>query len=403
MSEQCSSGAGSEAGEEDSSSSSKLYFGHEFGRRYTGRAMGPLDRVLPSDSDDGHCVFPIGFVVDHRYQIRSLIGRGTFCLVWVAFDHVMQENVAIKALKSSQDDMFQDESTINRHLTNHVTPDAKIVQFRRSFYHLNHACMVFELASQNILTLLNYFDDPLVGVPLNLIRKIVKDTLEGLAFMHGHGVIHTDLKPENVLASRPLFPYGPFAGDNDVRVFDPVDDDPSTISFKLGDIGNSCFIGFPSNSLIQTRQYRSPEVILGLPYDTTADIWSLACMTFEFATGDHLFDPELDNCDDTSQGSDNKALIDALQLSMIEQVIGPIPEDWARQGSEWATLYRDGELVKRCEKELPGVFDQLRKHRMPEREAAELAEFLAPMLSIIPVQRPSAADMLYSPWLQLTC
>jgi serine/threonine protein kinase len=402
MSEHSSSITGNASEEEDASSSRALYFGHEPGRRYSGRSMDPLDQMLPSDAEDGHCVFPIGFVVDHRYQIRGLIGRGTFCLVWAAFDHVTFEIVAIKALKSSQNEMFEDESMINRHLTNHITPDARIVQFRRSFYHMDHACMVFEMASQNILTLLNYFDDPLVGIPLNLIRKIVRDTLEGLDFMHRHGVIHTDLKPENVLASRPLFPYGPFPGDDEARVFDPLDDDPSTIDFKLGDIGNSCFVGFPANSLIQTRQYRSPEVLLGLSYDTSADLWSLGCMTFEFATGHHLFDPELDEDgeDDTSECSDDKVLVDALHLSMIQQVIGPIPEDWARQGNDWESLYRDGNLVKRCDDELLGVFEQLVKYRIPEKEAAELADFLAPMLSIIPAQRPTAAEMLDSPWLR---
>jgi serine/threonine protein kinase len=386
--------------EEDSQSSHKASFGHEPSRRYSGRPIDPLDQILPSDADDGQCVFPIGFIVDHRYQIRALIGRGTFCLVWVAFDHVTQENVAIKALKSSQNDMFEDESMINRHLTNHFASNTKVVQFLRCFYHLDHACMVFELASHNILTFLNYFDDPLVNVPLNLIRKIVRDTLEGLAFMHSHGVIHTDLKPENVLASRPLFPYGPFPGDETASVFDPVDDDPNTIDFKLGDIGNSCFVGFPTNALIQTRQYRSPEVLLGLPYDTPADIWSLACMTFEFATGGHLFDPELDDNDSASSCSENKVLVDALHLSMIEQVIGPIPMDWARQGADYHLLYRDGELIKRCEDELPSVFDQLLKRRMPDSEAAELADFIGPMLAVIPAQRPSAAEMLESSWLR---
>jgi serine/threonine protein kinase len=400
MSDPSSSAGNSCTEEEDSQSSRTIYFGHEPRRRYSGRSIDPLDQILPSDSEDGQCVFPIGFLVDHRYQIRGLIGRGTFCLVWVAFDHVMQENVAIKTLKSSQNEMFEDESMINRHLTNHFAPDTKVVQFRRCFYHLDHACMVFELVCHNILTILNYFDDPLVNVPLNLIRKIVRDTLEALAFMHVHGVVHTDLKPENVLASRPLFPYGPFPGDEDARVFDPVDDDPHGIDFKLGDIGNSCFVGFPSNALIQTRQYRSPEVLLGLPYDTSADIWSLACMTFEFATGRHLFDPELDDDDNTSESSGNKVLVDAIHLSMIEQVIGPIPMDWARQGADCHLLYRDGELIRRCEDELPSVFDQLVKRRIPERDAVELADFLGSMLAIIPAQRPSAAEMLHAPWLR---
>jgi serine/threonine protein kinase len=390
----------SRAEEEDGRSAPPVYFGQEPGRRYSGRQMDPLDEVLPSDAEDGQCVFPIGFIVDHRYQIRALIGRGTFCLVWVAFDLVLLENVAIKALKSSQNEMFEDESMINRHLTNHFAPDTKVVQFRRCFYHLDHACMVFELASQNILTILNYFDDPLVSVPLNLIRKIVRDTLEGLEFMHAHGVIHTDLKPENVLASRPLFPYEPFPGDEGVRVFDPVTDDPNSVDFKLGDIGNSCFVGFPSNALIQTRQYRSPEVLLGLPYDTSADIWSLACMTFEFAAGGHLFDPELDDDDDTSECSESKVFVDAVHLSMIQQVIGPIPMDWARQGADYRLLYSKGELIRKCENELVRVFDQLIKRRIPDREAAALADFLAPMLSIIPAQRPGAAEMLRAPWLR---
>ena len=42
---------------------------------------------------------------------------------------------------------------------------------------------------------------------------------------------------------------------------------------------------------VQTRQYRSPEVMIGAGYDTSADLWSLACMVFELITGDFLFDP----------------------------------------------------------------------------------------------------------------
>jgi serine/threonine protein kinase len=139
-------------------------------------------------------------------------------------------------------------------------------------------------------------------------------------------------------------------------------------------------------------EYRSPEVLLGLPYDTSADM--------RIRNGRSLFDPELDmdGGDNTSECSDNNALVDVLHLSIIEQVIGPISEDWARQGSAWTMLYRNGELLKRCDEELPAIIDQLVKHRIPEREATQLADFLAPMLSTVPEQRPTAADVLYSPW-----
>jgi serine/threonine protein kinase len=387
--------------EEEDSEAKQPAFGHEVNRSYAGDPMDHLDQLLPSDEEGGQLIFRIHSVVDHRYQIRSLIGRGTFSLVWVAYDHVMLENVAIKCLKRSHDSMFEDEYMINRYLTDRMGPNAKVIRFRRCFCYLDHCCMVFELVSQNILSLLNFFDTPLVPIPLNLIKKIVKGTLEGLDFMHKQGVIHTDLKPENVLASRPLFPYEPFRGDEQARVFDPLEDDPNEIDFKLGDIGNSCFIGLPSNNLIQTRQYRSPEVLLGLPYDASADIWSLACMTVEFATRKHLFDPEIG--DDESETSTNKSSIDAIHLSMIELVIGPIPNDWARQGLEYEALYADGELMKRHEDQLPSVYEKLQKHGLSAREAAELADFLGPMLSVIPAQRPSAEELLQSPWLRQSC
>jgi serine/threonine protein kinase len=307
------------------------------------------------------------------------------------------DHVAIKVLKKNQEAVFEDEFMINRHLTLHMPPNAKIIALRRAFYHGDNACLVFELAAHNILELLHFFDDPLVGIPFNLLRKIVRDTLEGLSYMHEQNVIHTDIKPENIFATRPLFPHGPFPG-RPQRVFDPLDDDPGTIDFKIGDIGNSCFLGFPNNSLIQTRQYRSPEVLLGLPYDASADIWSLACMTYEFAVRSHLFDPRLDE-DAASQDSENKAVIDALHLSMIEKVIGPIPEDWARLGQDYDALYQNGELVRACTEELPSLFDLLRKHGVPSDDAGKLAEFLTPMLAIIPAQRPTAQELLTSPWL----
>ena len=67
---------------------------------------------------------------------------------------------------------------------------------------------------------------------------------------------------------------------------------PLTISVKLADLGNACWIDRHFTPDIQTRQYRAPEVIIGAPYDQSADMWSLACLIFELLTGDYLFDPQ---------------------------------------------------------------------------------------------------------------
>jgi serine/threonine-protein kinase SRPK3 len=63
------------------------------------------------------------------------------------------------------------------------------------------------------------------------------------------------------------------------------------VRVKICDMGNGCWTHHHFTSNIQTRQYRSPEVIVGVPYGTSADIWSFACMAFELITGDFLFEP----------------------------------------------------------------------------------------------------------------
>lgn len=63
------------------------------------------------------------------------------------------------------------------------------------------------------------------------------------------------------------------------------------VDVKIADLGNACWVHKKFTDDIQTRQYRSLEVLLGSGYDTSADIWSTACMAFELATGDYLFEP----------------------------------------------------------------------------------------------------------------
>ena len=85
------------------------------------------------------------------------------------------------------------------------------------------------------------------------------------------------------------------------------------LQVKLCDMGNACYIDNHYSDIIQTREYRSPEVILGGEYDQSADIWSLACMLFELVTGDYLFDPKKGK---TYRKNDD-------HLALISELIGP--------------------------------------------------------------------------------
>jgi serine/threonine protein kinase len=88
-------------------------------------------------------------------------------------------------------------------------------------------------------------------------------------------------------------------------------------NIKLCDMGNACYIDRHYSDVIQTREYRSPEVLLEGQYDESADIWSLACMIFELITGDYLFDPK--------KGKTFKKNDD--HLALISELIGEVGPD----------------------------------------------------------------------------
>ena len=102
------------------------------------------------------------------------------------------------------------------------------------------------------------------------------------------------------------------------------------LQVKLCDMGNACYIEKHYSDIIQTREYRSPEVILGGDYDETADIWSLACMIFELVTGDYLFDPK--------KGKNYKKNDD--HLALISELIVPCDDYvWLQSNSKCWKFY----------------------------------------------------------------
>eukprot|EP00933_Yihiella_yeosuensis_P019794 TRINITY_DN15992_c0_g1_i1.p1 TRINITY_DN15992_c0_g1~~TRINITY_DN15992_c0_g1_i1.p1 ORF type:complete len:619 (+),score=147.52 TRINITY_DN15992_c0_g1_i1:139-1995(+) len=168
--------------------------------------------------------------------------------------------------------------------------------------------------------------------------------------------------------------------------------DHTGVTFKVADLGNACWINRHFSDDIQTRQYRSPETIINAGYDTSADIWSLACMTFELITGDYLFDPK---------GSDEYPR-DEDHLALFAELLGHIPKSLIAKGKRSPTYFnRRGELrhIKTLRFwGLEGVLQQ--KYHHHPAEAKNLASFLMPMLSLSPEDRASAQRLLEHPWLR---
>lgn len=159
---------------------------------------------------------------------------------------------------------------------------------------------------------------------------------------------------------------------------------------KLVDFGNACWTYKQFTSDIQTRQYRCPEVLLGSKYSTSADIWSFACIAFELATGDVLFDPHSgDNFDR-----------DEDHLALMMELLGMMPRKIALGGRYSRDFFnRHGDLrhIRRLRFwPLNKVLEE--KYNFPGQDANDFADFLSPLLDFVPEKRPTAEQALLHPW-----
>ncbi|KAK4323961.1 hypothetical protein Pmani_005378 [Petrolisthes manimaculis] len=226
------------------------------------------------DDDNHDYMIKSGEKFEDRYEIDSLIGKGSFGQVVKAYDHEEQTWTAIKIIKNKKPFLNQAQIEVKLlEMMNRADSDNKyyigkdkIVRLKRHFMWRNHLCLVFELLSYNLYDLLR--NTNFRGVSLNLTRKFAQQLCTALLFLSTPElqIIHCDLKPENILLCN-----------------------PKRSAIKIVDFGSSCQMGQRIYQYIQSRFYRSPEVLLGIPYNMAIDMWSLGCILVEMHTGEPLF------------------------------------------------------------------------------------------------------------------
>nr|XP_021500064.1 SRSF protein kinase 2 isoform X5 [Meriones unguiculatus] len=210
------------------------------------------------------------------------------------------------------------------------------------------------------------------------------------------------------------------AADLLVNPLDPRNADK--IRVKIADLGNACWVHKHFTEDIQTRQYRSIEVLIGAGYSTPADIWSTACMAFELATGDYLFEPH--SGEDYSRDEDHIAHIIELlgsiprhfalsgkysreffnrrdHIALSIELLGKVPPKYATVGKYSKEFFtRKGELRHITKLKPWSLFDVLvEKYGWPHEDAEHFTDFLIPMLEMVPEKRASAGECLRHPWL----
>uniref|UniRef100_H3CMV0 non-specific serine/threonine protein kinase n=1 Tax=Tetraodon nigroviridis TaxID=99883 RepID=H3CMV0_TETNG len=174
-----------------------------------------------------------------------------------------------------------------------------------------------------------------------------------------------------------------------VNPLDPLNADK--LQVKIADLGNACWVHKHFTDDIQTRQYRSLEVLMGAGYSTPADIWSTACMAFELATGDYLFEPH--SGDDYSRDEDH--------IALIIELLGKVPRKLILAGKYSKEFFTKKGDLRHITKLKPwGLFDVLvEKYEWSKEEAHNFSSFLLPMLDLVPERRATAALCLSHPWL----
>lgn len=203
------------------------------------------------------------------YDVLEFLGRGTFGQVVKCWKRGTNDIVAMKILKNhpSYQRQGQIEVSILSRLSKENPNEHNLVQVLECFSHKNHTCLVFEMLEQNLYDFLK--KQKFQPLALKFIRPIVHQVLIALLKLKSLAIIHADLKPENIMLVDPVqYPY---------RV-------------KVIDFGSASHVSKAVvSTYLQSRYYRAPEVILGLPFCEAIDTWSLGCVIAELFLGWPLY------------------------------------------------------------------------------------------------------------------
>eukprot|EP01090_Pellita_catalonica_P016391 TRINITY_DN4669_c0_g1_i2.p1 TRINITY_DN4669_c0_g1~~TRINITY_DN4669_c0_g1_i2.p1 ORF type:complete len:459 (-),score=83.96 TRINITY_DN4669_c0_g1_i2:105-1481(-) len=250
---------------------------------------------LKSDYEGYYCV-RVGDILDNRFRVMSKCGKGVFSTVIRVEETETKEIFAIKLLRMN--DMMtrtgRKESGFLEKI--HQTTDSKknaCVRFYEKFEDRDYLCLVFEPMAFDLRSLLKKFGRG-KGFNIQAVQIYAQKLFIALYHIRKCGIIHADVKPDNILV------------------------DETKKKCKLADFGSACDVATAEVApYLQSRWYRSPEIILGLPYDCQIDVWSLGTCLYELFTGRVMFKGKSPND----------------MIRMFQEVRGPFPKRMLKQGA----------------------------------------------------------------------
>ncbi|KAL3834838.1 hypothetical protein ACJIZ3_009574 [Penstemon smallii] len=308
-------------------------------------------------------------IIAGRYYVTEFLGSAAFSRVVQAHDLYSGMDVCLKIIKNDKDffDQSLDEIKLLKFVNKHDPADERhILRLYDYFYHQEHLFIVTELLRANLYEFQKYNreSDAEPYFTMDRLQVITRQCLEAVSYLHDLGIIHCDLKPENIL----------------IKSYRKCE-------IKVIDLGSSCFQTDHLSLYVQSRSYRAPEVLLGLPYNQKIDLWSIGCILAELCSGEVLFP--------------NEPVV--LLLARMVGLLGPIHMDMLKKGQETSKyfteeydLYHINEDTNQLEYIIPE--ESTLDHHLQIYDPIFI-DFLKCLLEINPKRRPTAKEALQHPWL----
>uniref|UniRef100_A0A8C7XF97 dual-specificity kinase n=1 Tax=Oryzias sinensis TaxID=183150 RepID=A0A8C7XF97_9TELE len=265
---------------------------------------------------------------------------------------------------------------------NEKDPDNKFlcVQMYDWFDYHGHMCLSFELLALSTFDFLK--ENNYLPYSIGQVRHMAYQICLAVKFLHDSKLTHTDLKPENI-----LFVNSDFTMSYNVEKKREERTVKNT-SVRVVDFGSATFDHEHHSTIVSTRHYRAPEVILELGWSHPCDVWSIGCILFEYYLGFTLF-----------QTHDNRE-----HLAMMERILGPVPSRMIRKTRKQKYFYRgrlDWDESSSAGKYVRENCKPLRRYLLSEAEEHhQLFDLIESMLEYEPARRLTLADSLKHPFFE---